>query len=61
MAHGLTVAKAAGDAKGLVSSVAALLDLPGFVESEELMDSLETITDETKRVVELLPAALAAG
>jgi Protein of unknown function (DUF3102) len=45
-------------AKGLVKSVESMLDLPGFNASDELHDSLETISDEAKRVVELVPKTL---
>jgi Protein of unknown function (DUF3102) len=45
-------------AKGLVKSVESMLDLPGFNASDELHESLETISDEAKRVVELIPKTL---
>jgi Protein of unknown function (DUF3102) len=45
-------------AKGLVKSVESMLELPGFTASDELHESLETISDEAKRVVELMPKTL---
>jgi Protein of unknown function (DUF3102) len=45
-------------AKGLVNSVESMLELPGFTASDELHEALETISDEAKRVVELMPKTL---
>jgi Protein of unknown function (DUF3102) len=45
-------------AKGLVTSVESMLALPGFAGSDELHEALETISDEAKRVVELMPKTL---
>ena len=48
-------------AKGILTSVKALLKLPELEESDELLDSLDIIADETKQIVTLLPASFAPG
>ena len=48
-------------AKGLVVSVAALLDTPRFNLTDELEESLELISEESQRMLTLLPQALAAS